>query len=218
VFYDGTDTGQIYSYDYSASTSKNLILQAPGGNVGIGNITKPQAKLHVAGTIISQARYQRDDALETTYEVSPRYHLSLTAAKYDGSTRQIPQPVIVDLCGDPDGCQFRLGMTRWTLGSETETASITGIMYYSTSDGHWRTSLVGLQGLELISKEAGGVDGNKKTEHVGDAWATCFFTDSPYSKYQDQSDPSIGMYLLVWKNDRDNYRNAGRTCELTLID
>jgi len=213
VFYGTNDTGQIFSYDYSTSKSQNLLLQSPGGNVAIGNIT-PQAKLHVAGTIISQARYQKDDAIETSYEVSPRYHLSLTANTYDGRTRQIPQQVINDLCGDPDGCQFRLGMTRWSRDSDTETASITGLFYYSTSDGHWRTSMLAQQGKEAKVGEAIGVDGNKVTNHAGNAWDTCFFTDSPYSGYQDKNDPDIGMYLLVW----NGYTNANRRCDLTLID
>ena len=69
-------------------------------------------------------------------------------------------------------------------------------------------------GKEAKALEAGGVDGNKKTDHVANAWDTCFFTDSPYSGSQDQGDPSIGMYLLVWTG----YTNSSRTCELTLID
>ncbi len=214
VFYDTNDTGQVFSYDYSTSKSQNLILQSPGGNVGIGNIT-PQAKLHVAGTLIYQGRYQRDDSLETIYEVSPRYHLSLTAATYSGRTRQIPQQVINELCGDPDGCQFRLGMTRWSLDSETETASLTGLFYYSMRDGHWRTSMLAQLGKETKLAEAIGVDGNKITDHVGNAWDTCYFTDTPYSGSQSQGDSAIGMYLLSWTG---GYTNAGRTCELTLID
>jgi hypothetical protein len=221
VFYDANDSGQIFSYDYSTSKSKNLILQSPGGNVGIGTENTPQAKLdvagnvRVAGTIVSQGRYQRDDAVETLYEVSPRYHISLTAAEYSGRTRQIPQQVIHSLCGDPDGCQFRLGMTRWSANTETETASLTGIMYYSKNDGRWRTSMLAQWGKEAKSGEAAGIDGNKKAEHVANAWDTCYFTDGPYSGSQDQGDAAIGMYLLVWTG---GYTNPGRTCELTLID
>lgn len=70
-------------------------------------------------------------------------------------------------------------------------------------------------GMDATAKEAIGVDGNKTTQHVANAWNTCYFTDSPYSGYQDQSDPTIGMYLLLWK---DKFTNPNRTCELTLID
>ena len=193
--------------------NKEMIVKSTG-DVGIGT-TKPQAKLHVAGTLISQGRYQRDDSPETTYEVSPRYHLSLTATAYTGRTRQIPQQVINDLCADQDGCQFRLGMTRWSLETETETASITGLFYYSTINGHWRTSMLAQQGKEAKAGESIGVDGNKKVDHVGNAWDTCYFTDSPYAGSTDQGDPTIGMYLLVWIG---GFTNPGRTCELTLID
>jgi hypothetical protein len=183
------------------------------GNVGIGTTT-PRAKLDVAGTIISKGRYQRDDAAETTYELSPRYHLSLTAPKYAGSTRQIPQQVIIDLCGDQDGCQFRLGMTRWDNDTQTETASITGLFYYSTIDGHWRTSMLAQVGKDAKNSEAVGVDGNRITEHAVNAWDTCYFTDAPYYNKVGMRDEERGMYLLVWTG----YTNANRTCELTLID
>ncbi len=40
------DVGKIFAYDYAAGVSKNLILQDPGGNVGIGTTT-PERKLVV---------------------------------------------------------------------------------------------------------------------------------------------------------------------------
>ena len=79
------------------------------------------------------------------------------------------------------------------------------MLYYSTSDGRWRTA----------NSDTEGVDGNNVTNHVLGIWDTCYFTDGPYSGSQAQGDPSFGMYLLSWTG---GFGNAGRTCELTLID
>ncbi|MBI1288040.1 MAG: hypothetical protein GC178_10750 [Flavobacteriales bacterium] len=50
VFYDSpSDAGHLYAYDYASSASKNLVLQQPGGNVGIG-VVSPAQKLHMLGT------------------------------------------------------------------------------------------------------------------------------------------------------------------------
>ena len=51
VFYeDAGGGGQIYCFNYGTSQATNLMLQLPGGNVGIGTGT-PTAKLEVAGTV-----------------------------------------------------------------------------------------------------------------------------------------------------------------------
>ena len=49
VFFDVNDSGQIFSYDYTTSKPKNLLLQSPGGNVGIGTTNPSKAKLEVSG-------------------------------------------------------------------------------------------------------------------------------------------------------------------------
>jgi hypothetical protein len=220
VWQDGA-TGSVFSYDYKAGGPRNLVLQQPGGNVGIGTAT-PQAdnKLEVNGKIAAtslnvdsatmksltalgaltvekdttvkgpmkiegnnvlefgagvegkevsagkigyqvfatkdaldivgagtadgkQPRkikfwaeggatfagslnvsgavdgnmkvvYQRDDEAQTTYEKPLwRYHMSLMAAKYAGGSKTIPKDILTKLCGTRDGCEVRLGMTRW---------------------------------------------------------------------------------------------------------
>jgi hypothetical protein len=194
---------------------KDKMVLTDKGNVGIGT-TDPKAALDVKGNALvngdlsvsgkahTKGRYQRDDQAETTYEISPRYHLSLTGSKYGGRTKTIPQDVINDLCGDGDGCEVRLGMTRWKNNTQTETASRAGLFYYSKTDGHWRTSLA----------DVSGVDGNKKVQHVINIWETCYFTDGIYHSKTQREDKQKGMQLLVW----DKNKNQNRTCELTLID
>ena len=216
-----------------ASASKIMFLRASGpptadadapvlesmridnnGNVGIGT-TDPKSKLEVngdamiKGKITHSGRLQVNDQAEKTYEISPRYHLSLTAPIYEGRTKLIPQDILENLCGDSDGCEFRIGMTRWSSDAETETASRSGLFYYSKTDGHWRASL----------GDRYGVDGNGKVEHAyddGKLWQACYFTDGSYSNNRAQGDAQKGMYLLLYKGSKYHHRN--RTCELTLID
>jgi hypothetical protein len=45
---DGT-VGNIFAYNYGGSVAQNLVLQGPGGNVGIGTAS-PGSKLHVVGS------------------------------------------------------------------------------------------------------------------------------------------------------------------------
>ena len=50
TFYDSTTgSGQIFSYDYGTGAAQDLLLQGPGGNVGIGTLT-PMHLLEVNGS------------------------------------------------------------------------------------------------------------------------------------------------------------------------
>jgi hypothetical protein len=144
---------------------------------------------------------------ERFYEISPRYHLSLTGVNYSGRTRTIPQETLTALCGDSDGCQVRLAMTRWDSDAHTQSASVFFTFYYSAGDGRWRASATD-------AGSAWGIDGDNKTKDVRVIWDTCKFTDGTYANYKDQGDRQRGMQLLVW----NKYKNKNRTCELTLID
>lgn len=44
------EQGYIYGFDYATFTAKNLLLQSPGGNVGIGTLTPTGGRLHAEAT------------------------------------------------------------------------------------------------------------------------------------------------------------------------
>lgn len=50
--YNTATEAHIYGYDYTAGAARDLVLQPPGGNVGIG-VSPPPQKLSVGGTIQS---------------------------------------------------------------------------------------------------------------------------------------------------------------------
>ena len=199
----GTKTAHPLSFGTHLAARMTI---AADGKVGVGKPI-PQTALDVNGGMQYLGRYQRDDDAETTYEISPRYHMSLTGVKYGGKTKTIPQETLVALCGDPDGCQVRLAMTRWAGDVYTEAASVFFMFYYSAANGRWRASATDAGNAE-------GVDGDRTTKHVRDLYGTCFFTDGTYSNYESRGDAEKGMQLLVWKD----YSHPNRTCELTLID
>lgn len=206
----GLRVGELWSqYGIYAETGMGAVGGADGVTLQNGGLTingaglvSTSSDLSVGRFVRSKGRYQRDNQGETTYSLSPRYHMSLTAAYYARSSKRIPQDVINDLCGDADGCEYRLGMTRWDNDTHTETPSRSGLFYYSINEGRWRSS-----------EDQIGVDGNGTTEHVKNVWDTCYLTDADYSNGSN-NDRDKGLSLLVWTG----YGNAGRTCELTLID
>ncbi len=208
------DSFRLRGFTTEGHQTDRMTFDLKTGHVGIG-ANAPQARLHVGGNaridggVTSKARYQRNDDAETAYDLSPRYHLSVSANKFNGTTIAIPRKTLTDLCGDPDGCQVRLGMTRWVSDSQEETASRSFLFYYAPTYEHWRSDY----------GDRSGVIGNGKTEHAAEIWDTCFFTDGTYVNKKDNGDILGGMALLVWEGtDKNPHRNPNRTCELTLID
>ena len=127
--------------------------------------------LSVTGAVDGNMKvvYQRDDEPQKT-NVKPlsRYHMSLTAAKYAGRTKSIPNNILAAMCGTPDGCEVRLGMTRWDDVNKTQTASVSNQLYLG-NNGRWRVSW---------PRDTEGVIGNGKTEEAMNAWNTCILLSS----------------------------------------
>jgi hypothetical protein len=132
-----------------------------------------------------------------------RYHYTVTSATA-GRTFDIPQSVIIDLCGDADGCQVIMGMTRWDSTAKTETAARQFRFYYSPASGRWRAS----------DTDTNDIDGDGGRTHVRDIYNHCYFTDGPYVNFASQGDPARGMHLLM----TNEYNGTQRTCEITFMD
>jgi len=115
-----------------------------------------------------------------------------------GTTVEIPETTIRDLCGDWDGCTLRIGMYNWD--GTLRTASRDSLFYYNTSTKNWRASV----------GDKAGTNNNHTTQHVMKAWA-CYFTDGEYNSWTNRGDFDTNFGLLSW-----NQYNA--TCKLTIID
>lgn len=115
-----------------------------------------------------------------------------------GTSVNIPEATIIDLCGDLDGCALRMGMYNWD--GTARTASRESLFYYNSWAKTWRAS----------AGDAAGTNNNGVTEHVMNSWA-CYFTDGWYINWANIGDIDLGFALLSW-----NQYNA--TCRLTIID
>lgn len=115
-----------------------------------------------------------------------------------GSSVWISESVIINYCGDFDGCTMRLGMYDWD-GTQ-RTASREFLFFYNPTNRNWRAS-----------NDAAGANYNGVTEHVYNAWS-CYVTDGDYYNWSNSTgDPDSDFSLLSW----DQY-NA--ECRLTILD
>jgi hypothetical protein len=115
-----------------------------------------------------------------------------------GSTVNIPESRVAELCGDVDGCTIRMGMYNWD--GTRRTASRESLFYYNRYTHTWRAE----------RDDKAGTTDNNKTEHVMNAWA-CYFTDGYYDDWYNHGDINADFGVLSW-----NQYTA--TCRVTLID
>lgn len=142
-----------------------------------------------------EIRADRSGDVETSAAASDRitYVAPLSSR---GSTVPIRIADISRLCGDKDGCTYRLAMYNWD--GTGRAASREGLLYYNPATKGWRAS-----------NDMQGFDANSAVEHVQQAWA-CYFTDAEYAG-ANGTDLVQGFGLLVWTE-----YNAD--CWLTLIE
>jgi len=132
------------------------------------------------------------------YEIANERQTYTAWSSSRGTTTNIPEKTVYDLCGDWDGCSLRLGMYNWD--GTARTASRESLFYYNRWNKNWRAS----------RSDTAGTNNNGATQHVMHAWA-CYFTDGEYINWFNRGDFDLNFGLLSW-----NQYNA--TCKLTIID
>jgi hypothetical protein len=165
------------------------------------------AKSRPAGGRPAQAMRELSDCLQTAPHHPRAYQLTSTTANA-GSSVPVPEDVLTSLCGDGDGCEIRLQMTRW-LDSDRAAAigHETGRLHYDALSGRWQLD------------ELHGTDGDGSAEQImatrtsTSAWDVCYLTDGTYLQHVSTGDER-GLSLLFWSG----YADVKHTCELSLID
>ena len=176
--------------------SRKIAFHAQGGATLHGS-------LKVTGTVDGNMKvvYQRDDQPETTFEKPLwRYHMTLTAPANTSRTKTIPENILIALCGKPDGCEVRLGRTRW---SDNETATFSRVFHfsYNSADKHFESN----------ADETRGEIKPGNFYHIARR-DNCLFTTETYVNNQSKGATGEGIQLLLYGGG-----NPRRTCEVTLI-
>jgi len=150
-----------------------------------------------------------DSQLGETNERNATYSM-FVGKNQRGSTKPIPNSVILAYCGDFDGCTLRLGMFDWD--DKGRVASRSGLFYYNTTNRNWRSSMDWWQHSppNRAHIDWAGQDANNVTNHVMQAWS-CYLTDGEYQNFKAPTDTAVGFGLLSWSQ-----YNAG--CRLTITD
>lgn len=132
------------------------------------------------------------------YEIANERQTYTASVSTRGTTVNIPEKTVSDLCGDWDGCELRMGMYNWD--GTGRTASREALFYYNIATKTWRSSW----------GDWAGTNNNSVTEHVMHAWA-CYFTDGEYINWFNRGDFDLNFGLLSWNQ-------YVATCKLTIID
>jgi hypothetical protein len=145
----------------------------------------------------SKVEFKADRSADVaTPKATPDRITYVASALSRGTTVPIKQSDMTFLCGDKDGCTFRLAM--YNYDGTGRAASISYLLFYNPATKTWRAS-----------NDAMGQDGNNVVEHVAQAWS-CYFTDGEYAGYNG-TDLVQGFGLLSWTQ-----YNAD--CWLTIIN
>jgi hypothetical protein len=104
-----------------------------------------------------------------------------------GSITPIPEDVLIRLCGDIDGCEFRMGIIGSGLGNG-DYGAVAGLFHYNKDTKQYRSDYLAGAGMVAWGTNA---DGSNKDIWNPFSWG-CIFTD--YSVIGDAvSDTAFGL-------------------------
>jgi hypothetical protein len=190
----------------------NSIVYNNGTNVGVGSTT-PDEKLEVNGFVLSNTIRSVTNASNSTTttqltdNTTKRYHAS---SQYQGASRSgvaLDMGIMVELCGDEDGCGIRFLMKRWDGNDKTAAANRYAHFFYDNGTGKYRLDFPQNDGAEAT-------DGDGGETHIYSYWG-CRFSDYNHVNNNPVNDGEKSLYLLTWT---DNGTNATKTCEMVVID
>ncbi len=177
----------------------------------------PDGRLDVAGEFSVNARrdvYDVNGRLTTsTYPVSlRRYTIEAPDGGNNPNSVKIDDDVLMQMCGDEDGCNILLGMRNWESGKEGLIAS-----------AHASRLTIGpvVNGKRRWDRRPAygdgndGVDGDGNTDTVVSVFDACWFTDAKYVAGRVSTDTELGFELLNWHGA---YDSPNMVCVLTIDD
>ncbi|MGI0119523.1 LamG-like jellyroll fold domain-containing protein [Zooshikella sp. RANM57] len=121
-----------------------------------------------------------------------------------GTSLVIPEADIIELCGDEDGCQLRLGVDVEEKSNSTINQFEHSMFFYNKNTKKW----YGHSGSGRFGTNGDGISG--KNIFINEP---CWFNDSRYKNWKDQNDDDLNFSLVSWST-----YGFKANCRLTIID
>lgn len=155
----------------------------------------------------SSMMFENRDGVVSQRAFTPEpYHMVNTVASR-GYTRPVPHDVLLEYCGDREGCRMVMTMHDWS-NDTTWGASREMRFYYDpvAQGGRHRYR------RDYYGSDYEAYDNDGGNQHVINVWA-CYLTDHEYRPWTVlRNDTSVGLHWMGWS------QYANNSCELTLYD
>lgn len=234
---DGSNAGGTIFYDTTALQilPGQFKLNAPlavDGNLGVNGALSVNAgasingNLAANGSLTDMAIRQTGDSKgnpvqRADYSVSlNRYVVEAGDAGSQPATVPVDDALLMQLCGDEDGCSLTLGMRNPTV-QQVDNLLVMSFPYSfavgNAVNGKRTWHSVGFTdtGAPIAPTGVDGANNSENAISTGD----CRFTDGIFNNGQDQGDSGLGFALLNWFGGNNGAWNSpAMTCVLIIKD